>query len=484
MSLDKKLNKIFNQEASLENEDWLSLDDNFYSNIENQIVEKPKKKKRFFFIILGIGILLSIAFLVMYFMLSSTQILGQNASKTSSHQETSISNNEYNYKKNNSATNNYSSSESADTTVKIVSNRNKDLEKTDISSSIQIHKNAKSGRPHLVGKKENIFLGLLIPKNKSIAPNKTLINKNNDQVPSQSNLKKKEYNDKIISIDIYPEAYIKHQELDTLQNNVAIQQIIIPRIKPLSDKSWYWKVSTGYTYGMLKHSIEYRLALEPAAYRNSKYSSTEIDFTFAKRFKSNLALYTTIGFGISTFTSGHNANLDYSIDNEVNMSNNLAINMATPLGFVSSEIVVTRENASIPGGLIQMDLHNQHQLKELFVELGLEYTWFKNNHFSVSTMSGVGNRYTMDITNSLSKIDFSEKGYRFNSKVDESIPSYINRNRWYSSFGLSGNYLINNNSEIKLLTAYRYQFNNLYQNDAFRVRMIDFKFSLSFLKFF
>lgn len=492
MSLDKKIENIFNNEPSLENENWLELGDDFYAGIESQIAEQPKQKRRFLLWWLGAGLSVLIAMAVIYILSSSsTQSLGQNVAVSSSEEISNIAQ----VQKDLSID---------DATVRLgnIGNTNPTLDNKEkakssliIDSSHEMDvvvKNATVFNYPTNDKSQNPINASLNPSS-SIDPNRQssqriIEPKNFDQNINDNPIT---INDNPITInDNYDvrEALIDLELLNNSNTSLnyerALANVFIPSIKPIKGSTWQYGMNIGYAYGRIMHNNEYKLAVEPAAYRNSNYSSVEWDFSLTKIINTKLSVYGTLGYSSATFTSGHNANVNYDLDQEVDMSNTLDIDMATPLGFINSEIVIRRDELDLSGGNMLMDLHNEHQLNDLYADLGIKYNIINYKNIGLSLLGGLGHRYTLNINNTLGRIDLSESGYSYQSRVSNDLPQYLNRNRWYSQWGTSLDWKIGRQSLLNMKAGYRYQWNNIYQQDGFSVRMSDVKLSLGYARQF
>lgn len=481
MSLDKKIENIFNNEPSLENENWLELGDDFYAGIESQIAEQPKQKRRFLLWCLGAALSVIIAMAVIYILgSSSTQSLGQNVTLSSSDEISSSSQVQKDLSIDDATVkldNNVNTNQSLDNKEKAKSSLIDDsLQDMDV-----VVKNTTDFNYPTINNRQNpINTGLnpttYIDPNKQsskriIEPKNIYKNINDNPFTVKDNA---EVREALIALELL------NNSNTSLDYKRALSNVSIPSIKPIKRSTWQYGMDIGYAYGRIIHNNEYKLAVEPAAYRNSNYSSLEWDFSLTKSINTKLSIYGTIGYSSATFTSGHNANVNYDLDQEVDMSNTLDIDMATPLGFINSEIIIRRDELDLSGGNMLMDLHNEHQLNDLYADLGIKYNIISYKNIGLSLLGGLGHRYTLNINNTLGRIDLSESGYSYQSTVSNDLPQYLNRNRWYSQCGTSLDWNIGRQSLLNVKAGYRYQWNNIYQQDGFSVRMSDVKLSLGY----
>jgi len=196
----------------------------------------------------------------------------------------------------------------------------------------------------------------------------------------------------------------------------------------------------GYSNWQFILNEEYADAVEPAAFQSTAGNGLSVNVGLEKELGSRLSLGTSFGVQQVNFSSGHNSSVIYDTKSETtdDSSNTKSLTMATPLGFIDSEVQLRRigDTGSEETSLV-LDLHNEHKLTALEFSIYGKYDLIKKDGLDVGFQSGFGILMLSAVDNKLTSFD-SDNDF-FSSGVNTVTSSFVELNRVTPvvSFGLN-----------------------------------------------
>ncbi|MDA9181929.1 hypothetical protein N9O51_01935, partial [Saprospiraceae bacterium] len=212
--------------------------------------------------------------------------------------------------------------------------------------------------------------------------------------------------------------------------------------KDLSQASeWSLKLSSGSSNWNFSLNNNYRTTLDPADFRFSKGDGYFIELSIEKMLSQRLSVGVSGLIESSSFNSGHNSIIDYNINNETeHQMNQFDVIMASPLGFLESNIVVARSTDANEHTDLIIDLNNSHSITNIDFGFYAQIEILQYRNFSLSNQSGIGFNYLSNITNSLDHFSTSETGFISHSSEILKNQSHINLLRSYINIGINLEY--------------------------------------------
>ena len=170
----------------------------------------------------------------------------------------------------------------------------------------------------------------------------------------------------------------------------------------------------------------------------------------------------------SSFNSGHNSIIDYNINNETeHQMNQFDVIMASPLGFLESNIVVARSTDANEHTDLTIDLNNSHSTTNIDFGLYAQIEILQYRNFSLSNQSGIGFNYLSNITNSLDHFSTSETGFISHSSEILKNQSHLNLLRSYINIGINLEYKFSRSICLGVNHQFRQDFNPIYSDGDF-----------------
>lgn len=233
-----------------------------------------------------------------------------------------------------------------------------------------------------------------------------------------------------------------------------------PAIKVILPKKSTWSLAagTGISYWQFKLNDTYRSALAPADFQSSNGVGFRTFVGLNKQLGGRFSLKANLAYENIGFSSGHNSSLDYdrTAETDTDHSNTKMVGMATPIGFIESDLVINR-NSESAGSELLIDIKNQHRIQSLDLVLTLDYELPEFLGFTPMLSAGAGVQYINKISNELKS--FTPQQSDFSAGKGEIVADQKSLQRWSPtmttglrlekrinkniSFGLNGNYLFN-----------------------------------------
>lgn len=459
MSLDKKIQETFNPPPSLEGEDWLMPSNDVFDAIEDVVyADEKSKKRRFPFWLLLVPVFLIGSLLSVMISNGDKDASKRNFTNTEVMQNDKTSNS-------NALIQNDESSTSIDYETKTKSSL--------ISSAFVNDKSSKSINNYEEGK---VYSGTLLNKSNNQLSNKALFN-HDSEIFSTKLFSGLISEDEDLLEDIFNSRItFENPSLLPLKTSTVIHQNTFGPIENLAEidllpnekNDWFVKFSAGVSNWNFDLSENYLVALQPADFTYDNGNGYFIDLGIEKSITNKLNLGLLVSMDRNQFDSGHNSVINYDLSTEDNdNTKGFDLTMASPLGFLESNIVVARTVDASNNTNLTIDLANQHSVTNIDLGLYVDVQLYDAEGFSVSSQLGGGLDYLVHVTNTLDHFSTSEFGFNSKSSSIVSNQSDLTRLRPFVNLGFSLGYDFNHTTTIGINYQLRRDLNSIYQSGDF-----------------
>lgn len=465
MSLYKKIKNTFNPPPSLKGEDWLLPSDDLFESIESSIQNDQKKENS------GIWVWLLSLLLIsgtLSYLLTNTNIGGNLL--------TNKGNTEY-----------HTTSKSSFVRINDVNKLNsKNLfskvgsDNKEIATSIIEYNVEKSTTDLTIP-----FISSTSDKTTSVSVLEKSFNLNTRTNRRDRDLENLAFTAVIGSntADIEKSLTVKTKKISNNLARIAsincslIQKKVSPFFHEFSyirnedvnqASDWRIKFSSGSSNWKFSLNNNYLTSLNPADFRFSKGMGLFVELSVEKMLSQRLSVGVSGLIESSSFNSGHNSIIDYNINNETeHQMNKFDVIMASPLGFLESNIVVARSTDAIEHTDLTIDLNNSHSTTNIDFGFYAQIEILQYRNFSLSNQSGIGFNYLSDITNSLDHFSTSETGFISHSSEILKNQSHLNLLRSYINIGFNLEYKYSRSICLGVNHQFRQDFNPIYSDGDF-----------------
>jgi len=535
---DNNIRDAFNNPSSLKDEDWLKVSDNLFDNISGEIFEEEKPTRKPFWMFFGIGIsILALAILGYTFVSSkntpstpsselstiptkinaptpkastkeNSTVPAKQENQTELSSKTALNTNTNN-SLNSKETNSTNQIDQADTNQKnsksSLSNQNKKKQRleNEITSNAEIQKSNSISNSSIV-KKE---LSNAAPFFEKLAKSTTLFDGNSDSNngngTTTSRTSNEENNAKLGLIDKKAEQRDQQEKVKSMISLASISKIRnthfpisiddassskqLPNYatQDLEKKSYPWSifVSGGVSNWNFNLNDNLLSALDPADFSHFPGSAYHVNMGVQKSVSKRLAFSAALGYESVNFDSGHNSVVQYDLANEANStSNSFNLTMASPIGFINSNIIVDRLNSDQPNLTdIVIDLDNEHSMSQWNAELLTHLTLFNRKNLSLNTNLGWSGNYLNKISNNLSLFSPLDNNVKSNSSEitqdQQNITTFTN----HIVLGANVQRFISSRFSIFADYNYHYALNPIFALDDFQTTINKHKFALKLI---
>ncbi len=234
------------------------------------------------------------------------------------------------------------------------------------------------------------------------------------------------------------------------------------------NKAWSIVAGAGVSFWQFQLNDAYRKALAPADFQATNGTGVRTFVGIDKKINSRFRVGMAASYERITFHSGHNSTLTYNRTAETNNrpSNNKVVTMATPLGFVESDLVINREN-DVSESEVLIDIKNRHRIQSLDVQLTLDYEVREIIGLRPVFSVGAGVQRLVKLTNALESFTPRQKDFSAGKGVLTSEPSSLQRWSPTVSAGLSLEKDFFNNLSVGINGGYLLNLNELQKMDGF-----------------
>jgi len=174
----------------------------------------------------------------------------------------------------------------------------------------------------------------------------------------------------------------------------------------MNRKSWI-KSEVAFTQWVFNLNDNYSSALNPADFYHFEARGMNISFGYGKTLNKKVDFSIDLIYNNISFESGHNSEIAYPLDTEQDLSNSFALLMATPLGFINSEVQINRVDPNITNQetTFGLGLVNDHKIESIGVEPSFNFNLLKTKAFSFGPSLGMGLYYLSKIDNQLAEVN-------------------------------------------------------------------------------
>ena len=467
MSLYNKIKNTFNPPPSLKGEDWLLPSDDLFDSIESSIQNDLKKKNR------GIWV-----WLLSLLLVSGTlsYLITNNNTNLGGIILTSKGNTEYQTSSKSSVVhvNDVNKLNSKNLFLKVASD-NKEIVASKIDYNVE--KSITSVPIPLISSTSD--------KSTSVSVLEKSLNLNTRTVIRNRNLESLDFTSVVGSknSNIEESVTIKTKRISYNLTRIAgvncslVQKKVSPFFHDFSyirnedfnqESVWRIKFSSGSSNWNFSLNNNYLTSLDPADFRFSKGLGYFVELSIEKMLSQRLSVGVSGLIESSSFNSGHNSIIDYNINNETeHQMNQFDVIMASPLGFLESNIVVARSTDANEHTDLIIDLNNSHSITNIDFGFYAQIEILQYRNFSLSNQSGIGFNYLSNITNSLDHFSTSETGFISHSSEILNNQSHLNLLRSYINIGINLEYKFSRSICFGVNHQFRQDFNPIYSDGDF-----------------
>ena len=246
-------------------------------------------------------------------------------------------------------------------------------------------------------------------------------------------------------------------------------------------------LSVGGGFGLWNFNLNsnYQTALDPADFYHDRGESVGLNIEYEKSLGSRLAVVFSAAYSEMTLNSGHNSSINYDPNNEdANQDNHFNLTMASPIGFMQSDVVINRRSSSTQANDIVVDLHNRHDIRSIDLGVAMRYKLFASKTFELNTDIGIGINRLIKSTNVLEYCGVDNPEYVYSSGMVTSEPENIQKTSLVSDLGIMARYALGNDFFIQSGVHYKSHFTPIYKENDFSTRVNRIQIALQFAKKF
>ena len=235
------------------------------------------------------------------------------------------------------------------------------------------------------------------------------------------------------------------------------------------NRKWFLSAGVSYNFWNFKLNDNYQTALTPADFTHSNGKGFAIFTGLERQLRSGFRIKSQVSFGKMKFESGHNSSIDYVLDLEGDdKTNEFDLTMASPLGFLNSNISVGRtEDATADTSSLIVDLNNSHVVTNVDFGLSILKDVYNYKSFRVSLEGGLGVNHLVSLKNDLYDFSVSKSGYYSESAAITGDQDELNKMRPYYLFGAAFVCSPRRKNELSLNYQFKEDFNAIYQSGDF-----------------
>lgn len=411
----KAWERRFNKPNLIE-QDWLEPSDQLFENIQNELESSRKNRKSLYWFFLTILLFVTAT--------TSFYILGSDKKKSE------LSNNDYPIANNISGAHN-----NQDKAI-----LNLEQSKDEVESSTKANSVSSLTEPLTLKNKNssvNYSSAQLLQKRNTLFNQDQVINDNNINARPEQVLKiadLKETNGSDNSLDLLNIESIATLGLVPFDKRVYEYSLInttLPgSLKPLKDiSSLSYQVFAGLIRSQHSLNSNYEFALAPADFYAEDRFGYQFGFGLNKQFTDRVGLTVRASYQVQRFTSGHNSKVIYNTALENNdLSQNYDLTLATPLGFVQSDFVLSRsESYTDSATSLDAIFGSSHTIQSIASDVLLDLTVLKQQAWSLGLIGGLSLAYAVDIDNRLVSLDTQHEFIQYSGGSIEKDQSDISR---------------------------------------------------------
>ncbi|NNL90740.1 MAG: hypothetical protein HKO66_00775 [Saprospiraceae bacterium] len=237
------------------------------------------------------------------------------------------------------------------------------------------------------------------------------------------------------------------------------------------------KVQVGFTSEFWNFNLNnnYVTALNPADFNHGNGIGYSAFINFSQSITKKLYFNYGVALQQITFESGHNSSIAYDLSNEAEngMSNQFDLTMASPLGFLNSEVLIQRQ--SIANDAITdlaIDLNNEHSLTTIDLFVGLNYKVLNYRKLSLGLGIKGGINQLLRINNKLASVNTNHSNFLSESTIITKDQNSIKNLTPYFGSSMNLEFNIDDNNGIGITASLSNSLNPIYQEGDFSTNVI------------
>jgi len=510
MSEDKNIRDIFVR-ADLGYEDWLEPSDKVLEEIEATIY--AKKRNRWFWFLLPFIFLVSGTGVYFYLMYPNPQhsiktqsisnnendiVNNQLASSTiqnkpqvpdaikekredSKADQVNIETFPAKKDKNISTQNSISLNDEKEEDTSLISANKKPIIKKPFENKIGIEKTTKpflKNKDLIVAQKLTLNSSNLTKKRIPFAQpeidvlNASAIYKNVKSKVSVTNDKidrtKKEVVTDLVVQAVHRLALLEYGLLNNKQNKFL--ENINSNILPDPLKSLSYEFSTGFSLWNIRLNQPFSKALKPANFTHNMGKGFFVSAGIQKVLIPKISIRAALQYEQVALQSSHSESVTYNINKETTkQTNTFNANVATPLGFVKSDLTIGRTNDAIDEATeLNIDLQSRHQIFTVDAGLGLSAQFINFVKLSGATIFYTGIHQVFLVNNRVQYFSTNNTDFIPNNNTRLNEQTQLQKLNPYLGLGLQFRYQINMRKAVQFQYVFKQAILPLYKEDAYK----------------
>ncbi len=482
MPRDNEIKDLFNNPSSLDNEDWLQPSERVFENITEEVYAVPNKRNHWLIFWLIFGIIITLAF----FLLIPGQVL--NSSPGNSGDRIM---NEF------IQSNNLTNQKLPETPEFDIPRENKMT-----SSEPKTGSKVKPSKPSIKKELNQTSPWVDVPQKQS----SNHLHSSTSQIPNIIETSNDQESTTIDLISKGKKSMVNIFESSEEEMNVSIQDDMIeetqfelltqaPEVNrlhalPLSfdrdkeqldlqsnilEENRSWKLIAASGYSNWKYVINENLlsALSPFDFTHENGHGAYLKLGIAKSLTERIDLQLAASFAQNKVQSGHNSELTYSLEDEsLSSTNEYALTMASPLGFIGSSVVMERDGDFGSESIdFIVDLQNEHLVEQTGLELTTRLNVLDNQRLRVAATFGLSLDYLRIRSNSLRSFTPMHQALRARQGSITADQENIQSFNQSILTGIEIGYKFNNSRALSLEVQYSHGLSPVFELDDFTSKL-------------
>lgn len=257
-------------------------------------------------------------------------------------------------------------------------------------------------------------------------------------------------------------------------------------ILPVTQTRFYFDFAASAVFWQDQLNANYDGALDPADFTQNSDFGYSLDFSFHKKISKPIAL----GFGVNYFDigvkSGHNTILSYDASTELNGAQNFQdLRLATPYGFVQSDIVIERSSTNTDQTQsLNASVNSIHNIKIVKFYPSLDLHLFDRQRFNLIVNMNVGLNFILSLQNEIDYLDTGHTDYTLQTGTIISDQTHLNYNFWSAGLGLKSQYNFNARVSMGARLSFNEGLTPLFNMNDFSSRSRSFQMGLNTMLIF
>ena len=237
------------------------------------------------------------------------------------------------------------------------------------------------------------------------------------------------------------------------------------------DKRFALGAETFYSIWDFNLNSSYTAALDPADFYHNTGKSYGAALNFQQNITNRLSWFAELSYESAEFNSGHNSALEYDPNQEQGMRIDYDLTMASPIGFINSDIVISRSTNNTAATDIVVDLHNKHEIQNLDLGLGMSYQWLQKGNLSLNTAFGLGVNRFISNSNMLEYCGTDSNDYHYDSGHVTSSQTKLIDTNYYTMAGVNARYAFAGDWYVGMNMMFKYNLSVIYREDDFSTQL-------------